>query len=81
MTEESPSLQDYAERTGRSKPGFQGVWDQITPEHRAEAIAGYRSGIPAPTIRKWLQTLYPEMEFRQTQVDSFLYKQHGRARD
>lgn len=75
------SLADFADQTGRTKPGFKGLWDTISPEHKAEAIEGYRAGIPAPIIRRWIQEKYPDLEVTQQKVDAVLYKQYGRTRD
>ena len=52
--------------------------DKISPEHKAEAIEGYAKGYSGPTIRAWLQSLYPDIRFTSSNVDLYLSKNHPR---
>ena len=74
-------LDEFAS-TDAQKPGFAGVMDLISEDHRAEAVAGYQSGIAARTIRTWLQSEYPELAARMTPaaVDLWFYKNAPRGK-
>lgn len=71
-------LDDFAKAQPRSKNGFPGVMDRISPEHKQQAIEGYAKGYSGPTIRRWLQEQYPDIRFTGSNVDLWLSKHHPR---
>ena len=74
------SLDEFAKSSTEPRRGFLGVMDKISDEHRAEAVEGYHRGIPAPTIRAWLQEQYPDIRFTSANCDGWLSKNHPRFR-
>lgn len=74
-------LDEFAAKQPTKKKGFAGVMDRISPEHRDEAVRGYLSGYTARTVREWLQSLYPDIEFTVGNCDQFLSKNYPRRAD
>ena len=72
------SLEDFAADHTTKRPGYTAAMDKISAEHQAEAIEGYHRGITGPTIRAWLQSIYPEIRFTAANCDLWLSKHHPR---